>query len=168
MRVLNLCVLFSNPVGLNLLRSFKMWPFSNPPHNFSFHFTFPEPPHFISPAHSSSLCSVVFLWMEKRKQSRAQGRCTASSGKGADGSDLTMFHCFPPAIRGRRADSTQMSTSELSRRATHFPLLYTATSSVGVVCLILPPSFCISPGTLHGFICQPSCNSSLRTLFPLT
>lgn len=94
MRVLNLCVLFSNPVGLNLLRSFKMWPFSNPPHNFSFHFTFPEPPHFISPAHSSSLCSVVFLWMEKRKQSRAQGRCTASSGKGADGSDLTMFHCF--------------------------------------------------------------------------
>lgn len=33
-RALNLCVLFSNPVGLNLLRPFRMWPFLNSPHNF--------------------------------------------------------------------------------------------------------------------------------------
>lgn len=69
LRVLNLCVLFSNPVGLNLLWSFNMWPFLNPPHNFSFHVTLHEPPHCISPAPLSSLCSVVFLWMEKRTQS---------------------------------------------------------------------------------------------------
>lgn len=64
LRVLNLCVLFSTPVGLNLLWSFKMWPFLNPPHNFSFHFTLPGLPHFLSPTPSSSLCSVVFLWMD--------------------------------------------------------------------------------------------------------
>lgn len=35
LRVLNLRVLFSNLVGLNLLRPFRMWPFLNSPHRFS-------------------------------------------------------------------------------------------------------------------------------------
>lgn len=54
-RALNLCVLFSNPVGLNLLWPFRMWPFLNSPHNFSPYLTLASP---LSVSHSASLTRV--------------------------------------------------------------------------------------------------------------
>lgn len=166
LRVLNLCVLFSNPVALDLLWSFKMWLFLNPPRNFSFHFTLPDPPHSLSPAPSSPLSSVVFLRIDGRDNA---GGCVLGTGKweteeamvGIWPCPLLFLCCLPPVIRGRQADSHQTSVFERSRRTTHFHLFYWDGSLVGELCLILPPSLRIFPGVLHGLVCQPSCNSHL-------
>lgn len=165
LRVLNLCVLFSNPVGLNLLWSFKMWPFLNPPHNFSFHFTLPSLSFscafvfslccwFSSPIHGNNTSSRVLRagrWTHLERESMLWiWPCP-----------LSFLCCFPPMIWGGRAESHQMPTSERSRRATHFHLLYSDVILGGVLCLVLPPSLCIFPSVLHGLVCQSSCNSPL-------
>lgn len=153
LRVLNLCVLFSNPVGLNLLWSFKMWPFLNPPHNFSFHFTLPEQTHllslvclssiillfvmvFLCPVHGNNTSSRV---LRAGRWSHLQQKSIVENWPGS----LSFLCCFPPMIRGRRAESHQMSTSERSRCSTHFHLLYFDASLVGVICVVLPPPFCL-------------------------
>lgn len=141
-----------------------MWPFLNPAYNFSFRFTLPEPPHFISPAHWSSLGSVVFLRMERSKRLPAQGRWTESSGKGADGWDLTMLAVLRSAVFLLQYEADEQSHTRCPRLnaagALLLSLSYTRMPlSVGVACLTLPPSLprsLSSRGALHSLTCQPS------------
>lgn len=117
LRVLNLCVLFSNPVGLNLLWTFNMWPFLNPPYNFSFHFTLSEQQHFLCPAcSSSSILSTFFAPVHGNNTSMLRaGRWSHLEQESMDGiwpGSLSLLCCFPPVIPGRRVESHQMSTSE--------------------------------------------------------
>lgn len=160
LRVLNLCVLFSNPVGLNLFWTFKMWPFSNTPYNF-----FSTSPSlnrgtFFAP----HVCLHPFFrlslppYMGITRAGKADGVIWNKSRWMGFDPGLSRFSVV--FLLWYEADE-QSRTRCPRLSATHFPLLYSDASLVGVMCVILPSLFCLFRSALHGLVCQPSCNSHL-------
>lgn len=147
----------------------KLRPFLNPPHNFSFHFTLPEQQHFLCPRtfvfiHSSSVCHRLSLppYMGITRAGVCSGQADGVIWNRSRwlGFDRGLSRFSVVFLLWYGAD-VQSRTRCPRLSATHLPLLYSDASLVGVMCVILPPLFCLFRGALHGLVCQPSCNSRL-------